>query len=270
MFRSFALAVSIACIAATAKGHEFWIEPEDYQVASGENVVAELFVGTKFNGTSQAYLPNKFRRFDYGVNGRTAPVPGRMGDRPAARLTTSGNGLLVLIHATSNLKITWDEFEDFESFLRHKDAEWALDKHLSEGISQNNVTEAYSRYAKSLVAVGTGRGVDFETGMVTEIVALENPYSDNMSDGIDVRVLYQGEPRAREQIEVFEKSNGGDVKIFTLRTNAAGVATIPVKPGHEYMLDSVVLRRPSKELAANMKVLWESLWANLTFAVPVN
>jgi hypothetical protein len=36
------------------------------------------------------------------------------------------------------------------------------------------------------------------------------------------------------------------------------------------MLDSVVLREPDPAKAAAQKVLWESLWANLTFAVPAN
>jgi hypothetical protein len=44
------------------------------------------------------------------------------------------------------------------------------------------------------------------------------------------------------------------------------VATVPVTAGHAYMLDAVVLREP--EGVSNPGALWESLWANLTFAVP--
>ena len=253
-----------------AKGHEFWIEPEMYQVTSGSDVVAELRVGQNFSGASQAYLPHQFRRFDYGTEGQIMPLTGRLGDRPAVRIETSAEGLVVLIHETIDLKITWSEFEKFEAFLKHKGAEWVLEAHQAEGLSQVDVTEAYSRYAKSLVAVGTGAGSDFEAGLETEIVALENPYSDDMADGIDVRVLYQRKPRAREQIEVYEKSGDGGVSVSTYRTDDNGMATIPVKPGHQYMLDSVVLRKPSQELANSRNVLWESLWANLTFAVPAN
>lgn len=233
-------------------------------------MIAELRVGQNFGGASQAYIPHQFRRFDYAYNDQTAPVAGRMGDRPAARIETSSEGLMVLIHATTDLKITWDEFEKFESFVKHKDAEWVLDEHRSEGSSQVDVAEAYSRYAKSLVAVGSGAGSDFETGLETEIVALENPYVDDMADGIDVRVLYQGKPRISEQVEVFEKSEDGEVTVFTLQTDGSGTATIPVKSGHHYMLDSVVLRKPSEELANSRSVLWESLWANLTFAIPAD
>ncbi|MGI9390935.1 MAG: DUF4198 domain-containing protein [Boseongicola sp.] len=270
MFRSFALAVSFTCIAMTAKGHEFWIEPENYQVEVGSEVVAELRIGQNFSGASQSYLPHQFRRFDFATRGQVAPITGRLGDRPAARVETSDDGLLVLIHETSDLKITWSEFEKFENFLKHKDAAWVLEVHDSEGLSQIDVAEVYSRYAKSLVAAGAGTGSDFEAGLETEIVALENPYTDDMSDGINVRVLYQGHPRPNEQIEVFEKSDDGEVNIFTLHTDGDGTVTIPVNSGHEYMLDSVVLRKPSEALASSKNVTWESLWANLTFAVPAN
>jgi uncharacterized GH25 family protein len=116
--------------------------------------------------------------------------------------------------------------------------------------------------------VGSGAGADFEAGLLTEIVALENPYTGEMSDGIDVRVLYEGAPRRETQIEVFEKAADESVTIFTLKTDAEGHATVPVKPGYRYMLDAVVLREPGPEVAAEKNVQWESLWANLTFEVP--
>jgi hypothetical protein len=39
---------------------------------------------------------------------------------------------------------------------------------------------------------------------------------------------------------------------------------IPVKSGHEYLLDAVVLRAADPDDGA----VWETLWAALTFAVP--
>ena len=108
------------------------------------------------------------------------------------------------------------------------------------------------------------------SGMITEIVALENPYVDDMSDGIDVRVLYQGAPRKNEQVEVYERSSAGDVSVFTVRTDGNGVATVPVNPGARYMLASVVLREPSAQLVNQRGVVWESLRANLPFGVPAN
>ena len=83
-----------------------------------------------------------------------------------------------------------------------------------------------------------------------------------------LQLFYQGTPRAGAQVEVFEKSPDGRVTITLLRTDPVGHVLIPVKPGHRYLIDSVVLRRPSDELAENLELDWESLWAALTFAVP--
>ena len=258
----------MACIAAMSKAHEFWIEAIDYQVAPGEKVIANLLVGTEFEGSKQAFIPRNFKRFKYVQNGAALDVPGVLGDRPAANFPVKDAGLLVLVHETTNLSLTWDEWEKFENFVRHKDAEWVLDEHLAKGLQQEDVREVYSRYAKSLISVGDGAGKDVITGMLTEIVALENPYTDNMADGIRVGVLYQGKPRPATQVEVFERSSEGAIRIFTVKTNSKGVANVPVKPGHEYMLDSVVLRRPTQQPTAGKPYAWESLWANMTFEIP--
>lgn len=268
MFRPIALALSLACIATIAKSHEFWIEPKDHTISEKTILEAELKVGQDFKGSSNPFLPPRFRRFDIAFGGTVEPVKGRVGDRPALRMRPPGDGLVVLIHETTDIRLAWETFEKFETFVVHKDAAWSLDAHVARGLPKKNVTEVYSRYAKSLIAVGSGAGEDVLAGMETEIVALENPYTGNTSDGFDLRVLYQGQPRANEQIEVFEKSPNGEVRIFTQKTDASGKATIPVRNGFRYMVDSVVVREPEPKLASAMDAQWETLWANLTFAIP--
>ena len=102
--------------------------------------------------------------------------------------------------------------------------------------------------------------------MVTEFVALENPYTGDMTDGFDVLALYEGAPLQDVQVEVFRKAADGTVVITTERTDDAGRATIPVMPGHRYMLDTVILR--PLEVVDEGDASWETLWANLTFEVP--
>ena len=268
MNRIFSAALFLACLGSAAKGHEFWIDPVSHQVEVGGDVVAAIRVGQEYKGSSYSYVPRNFRRFDVGFGGKVGPVEGRLGDRPAASVATSDEGLMVLIHATTDTVLGWSEWEKFVNFVEHKDAAWVLEAHTARGLGEEDRREVYSRYAKSLVAVGSGEGADFEAGLVTEIIALENPYTGKMSDGIDVRLIYEGAPRSETQIEVFEKAADESVTIFTVQTDADGAATVPVKPGYRYMLDAVVLREPSAELAAEKNVQWESLWANLTFEVP--
>ena len=237
-------------------------------VAPGETVQADLRVGEEYEGTRYAYIPRNFRRFDYAFQAEVMPVEGTVGDRPAFSLKPEGEGLLVVIHETTDSRLTWGSWEKFVKFLEHKDIAWGLAEHEARGLSRENVRELYSRYAKSLIAVGDGAGEDFETGMETEIVALENPYTGDMADGFDIRALYQGEPLSDVQVEVFTKASDGQVTITTVRTDADGQATVPVEPGHRYMLDTVYLR--PLEVAEETDPAWETLWANLTFEVPAD
>ena len=64
----------MACIASAAKGHEFWIDPLQHQVAPGDAVQAELRVGEAYEGSRQAYLPRNFRQFDYLLGDETFAV----------------------------------------------------------------------------------------------------------------------------------------------------------------------------------------------------
>ena len=258
--------LTFALSAGVAQGHEFWIDPAEFMVDVGEPIAADLRVGEAFLGGAQSYLPNRFRRFEIVQGAETAPVGGRMGDRPALN-QPADEGLAVLVHVTTDSRLVYKEFAKFASFVTHKDASWTIAEHSTRNLPQEGFVEVYSRYAKSLVAVGRGAGSDRIVGLETEIVAQTNPYTDDLSDGMMVTLYYQGAPRADAQIEVFEKSSSGEVAVSTLRTDAAGVAQVPVRAGHRYMLDAVVLREPAPDLAAEKNVHWESLWANLTFEV---
>lgn len=258
----------MACFASAAKAHEFWIDPVEFQVPEGGTITASIRVGQHFKGSGFSFLPPQFRRFDYALGDVVAPVPGTIGDRPAVNMEAPGEGLVILVHESTDLIVSYTDFEKFKGFVEHKGAAWVLEDHAARGFPTDKFREVYSRYAKSLVGVGNAAGQDRVIGLTTEIVALENPYTGDMSDGIDVQVFYDGAPRANEQIEIFEKAADESVLVSTVMTDTEGKATIPVRPGYRYMLDSVVLREPTPQMAADKNAIWESLWANLTFAVP--
>lgn len=260
-------AFALSLITTTAQGHEFWIDPERFIVPAGEPVRADLRVGESFEGGAQILNPLRLRRYQIATGEGLLPGEGRIGDRPAI-VQKVPEGLAVVLVATADSKLTYNAFEKFEAFVTHKAADWTIEAHLARGLPSEGFAEAYSRYAKSLVAVGDGAGSDRAFGLETEIVALKNPYIDDVSGGMPVEVLYEGAPRSGEQIEVFEAAPDGSVIVSTVTTDRDGRALIAVRPGHRYMLDSVVLREPSDEAVEATGAVWESLWANLTFAVP--
>lgn len=246
--------------------HEFWINPVAYEVPSGGTLVATLRVGEHFAGAEQSYLERNFTRFDMRCDDGLVPVPGRAGDRPALNVAAPSDGLCVIIHQTRDYTLTYNDWQKFVNFVEHKDFEGVLDAHRDRGLPETGFVELYSRYAKSLIAVGDAAGSDAEVGLLTEIVAEANPYTDDLKDGLPIRVLYEGEPRADAQVELFARPPEGDVEVTLHRTDAEGRVTLPVQPGYAYLADAVVLRLLQAQ--AEKDPVWESLWASLTFAVP--
>lgn len=270
MFRPFhaiarAFSIALTTLGATvALAHEFWIEPAQYQVQSGAPLVADLRNGQAFSGVELAYFTKRFQRFDMIQTGQTAPVDGRMGDVPAIQTTAADDGLLVIVHQTMPKSLKYTTWQKFAQFAAHKDFPDMAARHDARGLPEKGFRESYTRYAKALVGVGDARGADAPTGMETEFVALANPYTDDLSRGMGVQVLYRNAPRANVQIEVFDRAPDGQVTITLSRTDSHGKAAIPVVAGHIYLLDAVVLR----DAPADGEEVWETLWAALTFAVP--
>lgn len=255
-------------LGSAASAHEYWIDPVQYQVEAGGTVEAELRNGEMFSGIRIPFLTRNNVRLDYAVGGTVADVPGRSGDLPAIRIENAPEGLMVITHRSRLSKLTYKEMAKFENFVTHKDLGDALTLHAARGLPDGDFREGYTRFPKALIAVGSGAGSDREMGLETEIVAMANPYTDDLGGKMPVRLLYLTEPRADAQIEVFERAPDDTVTSFFLRTDQAGLAEVPVKAGHDYLLDAVVLRVPDAPLAEAEKIDWESLWATITFSVP--
>lgn len=266
--RPLAIVCALFALIPAALSHELWLEPKQFELDQGQSIEADIRVGQAFKGSPLSFNPNGFERFHIATDETVKPVTGRLGDVPAANVDTLTDGLNVLIYHASNALLTYTEWVKFTAFVDHKDFQGVYEQHKARGSPQTQFKEVYSRYAKSLVAVGKGEGRDKAFGLETEIVALANPYTDDLAAGLPVQVLYQNSPRAGAQVEVFERPPNGEVLITILRTNSEGVAHIPVQPGHTYMIDAVVLREPNAALAEETGAVWESLWANLTFKMP--
>lgn len=248
--------------------HEFWIEPVQYQVGESAELEAYLRNGENFEGFASAYVPQRTPRFELVTKGRTDPVVSRLGDNPALKMQPLQAGLNIVVHQSAVSVISYPNWEKFQRFADHKDFPDVLARHRARSLPEAEFREAYTRYSKSLIAVGDGVGSDQLTGLEIELVSLQNPYIDDVTGGITFKAYYQGEVRANGQIELFEKSPVGEVSVTLYRTDDQGIVVLPVKSAHSYLVDMVVLREPSQALAEEKKAVWETLWASLTFAVP--
>ena len=145
--------------------HEFWIEPEEYQVAMNQPIIAHFRNGEGFKGISLGYFTRQSRRFDLAIGGQILPVDARMGDVPAlTHQMPPASGLLAILHETTPSTIKYKTWEKFAKFAAHKDFPDIRGRHLARGLPEEGFTETYYRFAKALVAVGDGAGSDAPRG----------------------------------------------------------------------------------------------------------
>ncbi|WP_122074084.1 DUF4198 domain-containing protein [Pseudophaeobacter sp. EL27] len=252
-----------------ALSHEFWIEPEKYQVKSDDSVKAGLRNGQMFKGARLPYFASRIRRFETIQGTTQTPYTARMGDMPALVLEDLEAGLLIALHETTPDLITYESWEKFSEFANAQGFHDIEARHQDRGLPDAGFGEYYIRHTKLLVAVDHGRGTDRAFGMETEFVALQNPYTlslpaDGSAAEIGVQLLYQGSPRPQAQVELFDRAPDNTVQRHLLQTNAVGVVQIPVRAGQRYLLNAVVLR----PLEGEAEAVWETLWASLVFAIP--
>ncbi|RYH03130.1 DUF4198 domain-containing protein [Salipiger sp. IMCC34102] len=263
------LALIIALAAGPASAHEFWLEAEDYTLATGDAMTVSIVNGDEFKGQKIPYLPQKFITFLNISGAGSQPVPGRVGDRPAVQIDAPPEGLNVLAYESTDSLVEYDGWDVVTRFVAHKGLDDFYADHAARGLPEEPFREVYSRYSKALIAVGNGVGADRRTGLETEIVALTNPYTDDLSDGMAFQLWYGDAPRADARFEVWDRSPAGEVRQTFYRTDAEGRVTVPVEAGHAYMADAVLYREPSAAtVEASGGAVWETLWANMTWAVP--
>ena len=264
------LFIALACaLPSGAYAHEFWIESSSYQVAPGENLQGVFKNGEEFKGSTLSFFDRVSARFDMVAGDKTTVLEPRSGDSPALNAPAPiEDGLVSVVHETTPSVLTYSEWQKFLNFAKHKDFATAEADHIANGWPQDKFRERYTRHVKALYGVGSGEGADSDTGMATEFVALTNPYAADFGEEMQVELLYQGAPRPDAQVEVFERAPDDTVTVTLYRTDAEGRASIPVKAGHDYLLDAVVLRPVAEPVMEENPLLWETLWAALTFKVP--
>lgn len=258
--------LAVLAIGGKVQAHEFWIHPPAFEVVPGDALVADLIVGTEFQGASNSYLPRNFERFEVISDGEARVVEGRLGDTPALDMGGLPEGLAVVVYESTETRLTWSTWDRFVAFVEHKDLGDIAAMQAARGLDQEDVREGYFRSAKSLVAVGDGDGSDTRVGLRTELVALANPYVDDVRDGLPVQLWLGDTPRANEQVELFEEAPDATITITLHRTDDAGIAMLPVQPGYRYMADAVALE--AIDPVAERDPEWLTYWANLTFGVP--
>ncbi len=267
-FRTLLTLASLMLPLTTAQAHEVWIEPLRWQIEAEEDLTAQLRNGEMFKGVNLSWNDRSTVLAERRQDGELTPVTGRLGDVPAFATAAPEEGLLTLIYQSGYSTITYREYEKFVSFVTEKGFPDVVEAHAARDLPQNPIKEAYVRFAKSLIAVGEGAGEDTPRGLELEVVALDNPYTHQGGD-LRFQVLYRDVPLIENKVTVFARDAAGEVTAFDLETTAEGIVSFEPVPGTTYLVDTVVIREPARDLVLETQgSAWESLWASLTFQAP--
>lgn len=268
MLRCFALALCVAGNALPVLAHEFWISSLDYRPEVGQEVKAELLVGSDMAGEPYPWLKRNTVAARMLSESWAVDLLGREGDLPALTFSPREEGLhRIIFHAQPSF-VVFDKPETFPHYLEYEGLDWVMAAHKARGLPEVDFAEMYTRNARALVQVGPASPdqLDAPTGMPFELVALQNPYVEGVTE-ISVSLTWQGVPSADQQVAIFVKAPGGtapaDVTRRLVKTDAAGVARITLDAPGEYMLSAVHM----EPLEGNLAAVWQSHWATLNFEI---
>ncbi|OED43480.1 hypothetical protein AB833_03595 [Chromatiales bacterium (ex Bugula neritina AB1)] len=241
--------------------HEFWIDPVDYELSPDALIVADIKSGELFDGQTYPYMPERIVHATLHTPDGSTPVSGEAGTYPAINVAASGNGLQILTYQSTPSYHQYADFGDFQKFLAEESLQWVEDRHEARGLDKQ-FTEAYTRYAKSLVKSGAGKGADYLTGMNYELVAKHNPYRCSGLQTVSVQLFDHQQTAADMQVSVFHApANGGEVTLTRYFTDANGLIEVPALAG-EFLLGAVFMVEGS-----SADIAWHSHWASLTYKV---
>ena len=246
--------------------HELWLEPKKFHLNTNEILEVNIKLGEKMQGANLAFIPKNFEEFFWSQNGVKNIVKSSLGDRPALYERVIEDGLASVVYVSKPSTLMYNTLGKFEKFANHKNLGPVKQWHLEYCFPEKKFFETYRRFAKLIVGIGSSPGNDNYFGMTTELILLNNPFEDKAQDFLKLKLIYNGRPRKSAQVEIFERSETGIVRITTTKTSDDGIVTVPIKRGAAYLFDAVKLRRV--EPSTNQKAVWETLWASLMVKVP--
>jgi uncharacterized GH25 family protein len=258
--RCLACAAALLLAAATARAHDFWIEPSTFHPAPGAVVSVGLRVGQDFIGDPVPRVSAYIAAFSVRQNGKDQDVGGSDRIDPAGFLRAAGAATAIISYASTGADIELPPAE-FEDYLRLYGLDDIVADRAARGERDKPGRERFYRYAKALL---TGRELSANVarplGLDYEIVPDHDPTS--RLEPFRGRILYEGKPLANALVVAL--LHGEPAVQLRTHSDAQGVVTLPLARPGVWLIKSVHMVRASFFSSED----WDSLWASLTFEIP--
>jgi uncharacterized GH25 family protein len=254
---------TIALLSAPILAHDMWIEPAAFRQQPGSRFTVRLRVGQDLLGDPLPRDPALIRQFIVEDGAGRRGVPGRVGADPAGVVLAGPSGVMVIGYRSNHSSVLQSP-RQFEQYLKEEGLDtlpWIRARKASDA----QVSELFSRCAKSLVSVGAGQeggAADRVLGFTLELFAERNPYAMRTGDELPVRLTFENRPLAGALVVAANRSTPS-AKV-SARTGIDGRVRLPLGAGGLWLIKTVHLLPAPKGSGAD----WESLWSSLTFVLP--
>ncbi|MDO9260920.1 MAG: DUF4198 domain-containing protein [Flavobacteriaceae bacterium] len=244
------------------QSHEFWLQPNKFNLQTGESFSLDIRVGEEYHGALWEYSDSRIINFKVFENSGKIDLTDKAKKGKGNNLTmafkTPGTKLIAL--ETNSAFITL-ESKEFNSYLIEDGLLNVLRHRNQMGLLEKNTTENYARNVKTLLNVGNKYDETYRTitGMPLEIIPSTNPYAIDKLTFIEFKVLFNGNPLNEALVSVWHKTND-EVSVKKQWTDTEGNVIFQINPSGKWMI-SVVTMIPSKEQTVD----WQSYWSSLTF-----
>jgi uncharacterized GH25 family protein len=258
--RGLGAAAALLLAAASARAHDFWIEPSTFHPVPGATVAVGLRVGQDFIGDPVPRASAYIASFAVRQNGADRDIGGSDRIDPAGFLRADGSATAIISYASTGADIELPPGE-FEEYLRLYGLDDIVASRAARGERNKPERERFFRCAKALLTgLSSSASVTRPLGLAYEIVPDEDPTS--RLQPFRGRILYEGKPLAGALVVAL--LHGQPSVHLQAHSDAQGAITLPLSRSGIWLIKSVHMVRASFFSSED----WDSYWASLTFEIP--
>ena len=275
-------ALLTVAIVATARAHTMFLKLESFFLEPHSTNVVALLNGDFDNSENTITRDRMLDVRVVGPDGIVQPPASAWRDTAmfhwhadsvdTALLTfETGSAGTYTIGVSTEARVFTLTAQEFNDYLVHDGVVDVIAEREAAGKTNDEATERYSKHVKAIVQVGEAQSGEWaeELGYPVEFIPLQNPYTLDVGDELEVRFLRAGEPVANQIVYANHEFNhehddtGGHVDAVETRTDGNGVATIPLMAGGRWFVRAIHM----VETTSEPDVDYESNWATLTFQI---
>lgn len=265
------LGAGLALGAGLLSAHDFWIVPTSFQLGANELLELRGQTSVKFPTSVNAVTPERVA---------SASVISASGDERISDLSISEKSLLLrhrpagagqrVVAVALVTRSSRAATEYLKRYIALEGAPDLAERYEREGLfkKSDSVTQLTTKYAKTIVEVGTGgpRAFSRVAGHGLEFVPMTDPTATRAGGELSIRLLFRGRPLAGAHLHAGTAFEGAPAdsasapKDLSLVTDPQGVVRVPLARGGLWNVRT--LHAAPAQAAAGQ---WEVQFATIVF-----